>query len=267
MEKHTITGSLIMRKYVKTGIIVLFVSTLLFACSKNEEPSEPSQKTSPPKTETVVQSNQKTSNTKKPTSNYSSGALQVIAEPDNIAVLVNKHNQLPESFDPNDLIFPKIPYLKRATTEKRKLRKEAGLQLEKMVTAAKKDNTYLVGVSGYRSYDTQKVLFNYYVGRDGYEKARTYSALPGTSEHETGLSIDMTGKDGTCAASDCFGSKPEAKWIADHAHEYGFIIRYPKGKEKITGYKYEPWHIRYVGVAIAKEIKQKGITLEEYYGL
>src|SRR5690606_32371893 len=96
-------------------------------------------------------------------------------------------------------------------------------------------------------------------------KARTYSALPGTSEHETGLSIDITGKDGTCAAEDCFGKKPEAKWLAEQAQNFGYIIRYPKGKETITGYKYEPWHIRYVGEKIAKEITKKGITLEEYY--
>lgn len=92
-----------------------------------------------------------------------------------------------------------------------------------------------------------------------------YSAVPGHSEHQTGLAIDVSGSDGKCAASDCFAGTPEADWIAQHAPEYGFIIRYPEGKEAITGYKYEPWHIRYVGVDIAKDIAAQNLTLEEYF--
>jgi zinc D-Ala-D-Ala carboxypeptidase len=252
-----------MRKYFTTSITCCLISLISFGCINQAEPSK--LKVTPSTELTVVQSNQQFSNTKAPTKKSSPKQLKVVAQPNDIAVLVNKYNKLPESFNPKDLVFLNIPFLKRATTEKRKLRKEAAVQLEKMVNAAKKDNIYLKGVSGYRSYQTQKVLFNYYVKRDGYNKARTFSALPGTSEHETGLSIDMTGKDGTCAAEDCFGKKPEAKWLAEHAQDYGYIIRYPKGKESITGYKYEPWHIRYVGIKIAKEITQKGITLEEYY--
>jgi D-alanyl-D-alanine carboxypeptidase len=252
-----------MRKHIIIGICGLLLPLLLFGCSKKEESSKKSSQNQP--TETVVQKNKQSSNIKKPLPKYSTGKLQVIAQPDDIAVLVNKHNKLPESFDPKDLVSPNIPFLASASTEKRQLRKEAAIQLEKMVNAAKKDNIHLKGVSGFRSHKTQKVLFNTYVKRDGYAKARTYSALPGTSEHETGLSIDITGKDGTCAADDCFAQKPEAKWLAKHVQDFGYIIRYPKGKEKITGYKYEPWHIRYVGVKIAKEITQKGITLEEYY--
>ncbi|MBW7456192.1 M15 family metallopeptidase, partial [Paenibacillus sepulcri] len=81
---------------------------------------------------------------------------------------------------------------------------------------------------------------------------------------QTGLAIDVTGKDGKCAASDCFAGTPEAKWLAEHADEYGFIIRYPEGKEDITGYKYEPWHIRYVGKEIAKVVASEDLTLEQY---
>ncbi|WP_051271067.1 M15 family metallopeptidase [Shimazuella kribbensis] len=252
-----------MRTHITIGISCLLLPLVLFGCSKKEEPSKQSSKNQP--TETVVQNNKQSSNTRKPLPKYSTGKLQVIAQPDDISVLVNKHNSLPETFNPKDLASLNIPFLASASTEKRQLRKEAATQLEKMVNAAKKDNIYLKGVSGYRSHETQKALFNRYVKRDGYAKARTYSALPGTSEHETGLSIDITGKDGTCAADDCFAQKPEAEWLAKHVQDFGFIIRYPKGKEKVTGYKYEPWHIRYVGVKIAKELTIKGITLEEYY--
>lgn len=249
-----------MKKYFAISITCCLMSLISFGCL-NQTETKP--KTTPQE-KTAVQHNQ-SNTTKTPTKKPSSTQLQVIAQPDSIAVLVNKYNKLPETFSPKDLVSPNIPFLARATSEKRKLRKEAASQLEKMVNAAKKDNIYLKGVSGYRSNQTQKTLFDYYVKRDGYNKARTYSALPGTSEHETGLSIDVTGKDGTCAAEDCFGKKPEAKWLAEHAQDFGYIIRYPKGKEAITGYKYEPWHIRYVGVNIAKEITKKGITLEEYY--
>ncbi|MOA44670.1 D-alanyl-D-alanine carboxypeptidase [compost metagenome] len=89
--------------------------------------------------------------------------------------------------------------------------------------------------------------------------------MPGHSEHETGLSIDVSGSDGKCAIEDCFGNTAEAKWLGEHATEYGFIIRYPEGKESITGYKYEPWHLRYVGVEISSFIAENNITLEEYY--
>ncbi|MNC65163.1 D-alanyl-D-alanine carboxypeptidase [compost metagenome] len=89
--------------------------------------------------------------------------------------------------------------------------------------------------------------------------------MPGHSEHQTGLAIDLSGTDGKCAAESCFAGTKEANWLADHAAEYGFIIRYPEGKQAITGYMYEPWHVRYVGKDIAASIAERGITLEEYY--
>lgn len=193
--------------------------------------------------------------------------IEVVAEPASMAVLVNKQRKLPENYTPTDLVFPNVPYLLPKKSEKRKLRKEAAAALEALFAAAKADGVSLAGVSAYRSHTYQKALFNHYVQKDGVEKARTYSAVPGTSEHETGLAIDVSGIDGKCAATSCFADTKEAKWLAEHAQEYGFIIRYPEGKEAITGYMYEPWHLRYVGTEIAKEIKAQGITLEEYLGV
>lgn len=190
--------------------------------------------------------------------------IQVVADPNSMTVVVNKQFALPASYKPNDLVFPRVPFIPTATQEKRQLRKEAAAMLEKMFTAAKNSKLPLAGVSAYRSYNTQKQLFAHYVKQDGEEKARTYSAVEGTSEHETGLAIDVTSISGKCAATDCFGGTPEAKWLEQHAHEYGFIIRYPKGKEAITGYQYEPWHLRYVGVQVAQELRAQGLTLEEY---
>ncbi|MGG3563587.1 M15 family metallopeptidase [Neobacillus rhizosphaerae] len=191
-------------------------------------------------------------------------SLQVVSSPEAIPVLINKNHTLPDGYMPTDLVYPDIPFTFKKKTEKRKLRVKAALAIEKLFTGAKEDGVGLLGVSAYRSHEAQTVLFNYYVSLDGYEAARTYSAIPGTSEHETGLAIDVTGGDGKCAAEDCFAGTPEADWLEKHAAEYGFIIRYPNGKDAVTGYKYEPWHLRYVGKSIAKQIMNRGITLEEY---
>jgi D-alanyl-D-alanine carboxypeptidase len=191
-------------------------------------------------------------------------AVTVVADPDSITVLLNKHFALPKNYRPKDLTYPAVPFLNPKKSEKQLMRKEAAQALEKLFAAAKKDGITLMGVSAFRSYASQEVLFNYYVKQDGEEKARTYSALPGTSEHQTGLAIDVSGTDRKCAAADCFAGTREAAWLEQHAAEYGFIIRYPRGKEAITGYQYEPWHIRYVGKKIAEEIMGKKITLEEY---
>ena len=179
--------------------------------------------------------------------------LQTLAEPENISVLVNKEYSLPEDYQPADLVYPNVDFIFEEKIEKRMMRAEAAEALQKMFAAAETQNLHLAGVSAYRSHQTQQSLFDNYVNRDGLEKAKTYSALPGTSEHETGLAIDVTTADGACAAQDCFGDTSEAKWLAEHGHEYGFIIRYPEGKENITGYKYEPWHIRYVGLMLQQK--------------
>ena len=117
--------------------------------------------------------------------------------------------------------------------------------------------------SGYRSYSYQEGLYNRYSAVDGMAQADTYSARPGHSEHQTGLCFDLN------SVTDKFATTDEGKWVNDNAYLYGFIIRYPKGKESITGYKYESWHLRYVGVELATKLYNNGnwLTMEEYYGL
>lgn len=131
----------------------------------------------------------------------------------------------------------------------------------KMKEAAAKEGLNLWIASGYRSYDYQNNLYNNYVKRDGQEKADTYSARPGHSEHQTGLCFDLN------QVNDTFANTPESAWVNEHAHEYGFIVRYPRGKESITGYKYEPWHLRYLGADLAASVYNSGLCLEEYLGI
>ena len=158
-------------------------------------------------------------------------------------LLANKTYSLPASYDPKGLT------------------KETSAAFKKMQTAAYKDGISLWVCSGYRSYYDQKYLYNMYCNRDGKAVADKYSARPGYSDHQTGMAIDVNN------ASDSFGGTREAKWLANNCAKYGFIIRYPKGKEAYTGYQYEPWHIRYVGTPLAQNITNSGLSLEEYFGI
>jgi zinc D-Ala-D-Ala carboxypeptidase len=144
---------------------------------------------------------------------------------------------------------------------------QATEDLKKMFEAAANDGVELVFGSGYRSYELQKQFYDSYVAQDGQEAADRYSARPGTSEHQTGLTVDITSPSGQCHLEICFEDMPEGQWLKANAHTYGFIIRYLDGKEHITGYQYEPWHLRYVGEDLATELHDSGETMEEFFGL
>ncbi len=138
-------------------------------------------------------------------------------------------------------------------------------QLIKMFADAKQAGISLYVVSGYRSFDYQIGLFERYRQKNGFEMANRFSALPGQSEHQTGLVVDMVDANSNMSLDQSFEDTDAFKWLDVHAHQYGFILSYPKGKEAITGYVYEPWHYRFVGSAeVATDIKQRGLTLEQY---
>ncbi len=135
------------------------------------------------------------------------------------------------------------------------------IQFEKLTAAAALEGLNIYFASGFRSYDYQSEIYNGYVSDYGQASADTFSARPGYSEHQSGLAIDVNSID------DSFAGTPEAIWLAEHCYEYGFILRYPQGKQDITGYKYEPWHIRYVGTDLSYPIYESGLTVEEYFGI
>ncbi|WP_335871628.1 M15 family metallopeptidase [Bacillus sp. 2205SS5-2] len=183
---------------------------------------------------------------------------------DSEMALINKQYFLPNDYIPADLIEPNVPFTFEEDLPKKLLVKEAALALEEMFAAAKNENVELLAASGYRSFDQQKTLFAWYADTHGEEEANKFSARAGQSEHQSGLAMDVSSKSVAYDLTEAFGETPEGKWVATHAAEYGFIVRYPKGKEAITGYKYEPWHLRYVGKEMAREIESEGLTLEEY---
>lgn len=142
---------------------------------------------------------------------------------------------------------------------------EARAAFNEMAAAALLDDIRLVAFSTYRSFERQQEIYARYVGNDGQEAADRYSARPGYSEHQTGLAFDIGEENAEQHfARESFGETAAGKWVAEHAHTYGFILRYPKGKEKITGYMYEPWHFRYIGKEKAQAVYVSGLTLEEY---
>ncbi|MEG2457379.1 MAG: M15 family metallopeptidase [Bacilli bacterium] len=183
--------------------------------------------------------------------------IKTIKDTTNPLIIVNKYNALPEDYEPNDLV--KISSDK--TFKEEYIKSNVLSSINKMFDDAKKDNINMYIVSGYRTSSYQEKLYNKYVLNDGVLKADTYSARKRHSEHETGYAIDITSSNGSL---DDFINTKEYTYLLDHAHLYGFIQRYTKEKENITGYKCEPWHYRYVGIEHAKIIKEKNITLEEY---
>lgn len=190
----------------------------------------------------------------------------IIQNPQNTLSLVNKIFGLPSNYIPGDLVRPNVQFsFGEEKLEKSLMRQEAAESLEKMFVAARNEGIDLAAVSGYRSYGRQDVLFNAEVQRVGEEKAQEAVAVPGYSEHQTGLTMDISSKNNNFNLDERFGSTKEGVWLAHNAHKFGFIQRYPKGKESITGYMYEPWHYRYVGVEAAEDIYNNKWTLEEYF--
>ena len=184
--------------------------------------------------------------------------IKDVKNPNDTLVLVNKNNKLKNDFIPSNLIELDLRY----SNYEKYFKKEAELAFYKLSEDAKKLDYRIIVVSAYRSYTYQEKLFDYYVKEKGIDYALNCSAKAGHSEHQTGLAIDVEGSN---FDYDLFSKSKEFEWMKNNAYKYGFILRYPKGKEDITGFKYEPWHYRYVGKDIAKYIYEKNITLEEYF--
>ena len=190
-----------------------------------------------------------------------------ITDPASPWVIVNKSNPLsPRDYAPSDLRAPNVALSASASSARMQLRDQAATALEAMFAAATSDGHKLRVDSAYRSYTYQKTVNDRIVAQIGQTAADRESARPGYSEHQTGWAVDVGPKSGGCNLSACFGDLPSGIWVAENAHRYGFIVRYGKTQEAITGYTYEPWHLRYVGVALATEIASRDmITLEAFF--
>ncbi|MDQ0731416.1 M15 family metallopeptidase [Arthrobacter sp. B1I2] len=182
-------------------------------------------------------------------------------------VIVNKHRPLnPADYVPADLAQPAVAI--SAAGEAALLNSTTAAAAEAMFASAAADGVAMVLASGYRSYGTQVTTYNGYVAARGQADADTASARPGHSEHQTGWAFDIADGGGACSFQPCFADQPAASWAKANGHRFGFVVRYPWMLHPITGYYYEPWHLRYVGVEAATDMVNRGIgTLEEYFGL
>jgi D-alanyl-D-alanine carboxypeptidase len=193
-----------------------------------------------------------------------------IDQADSIWVVVNKQRQIsPLKYQPESLAFPAFPKPKVQNPFGLQMREEAAVATVELATAmAEAGKGTLILNSGFRGYKNQQGLYNRTRDTRGLAVAEKLSARPGHSEHQLGLAADFSARGQGCVILTCFGNTEAGRWLEQNAYKYGFILRYPKGFRAITGFQYEPWHFRYVGVELATELNVKGIkTLEEFWGL
>ncbi|OOP60656.1 peptidase M15 [Arthrobacter sp. SRS-W-1-2016] len=182
-------------------------------------------------------------------------------------VIVNKHRPLtPLQFVPADLVQPRVQLA--VSGEASLLNSTTAAAAEKLFAAATSAGVTLTLASGYRSFQTQTATYNGYASTRGQASADTASARPGFSEHQTGWAFDIGDGGGACSFEPCFADQPAAVWAKANAYKFGFVVRYPWMLNDVTGYYYEPWHLRFIGVEAATDMSKRGIgTLEEYFGL
>jgi D-alanyl-D-alanine carboxypeptidase len=184
-----------------------------------------------------------------------------ISDDSSVLRLINAEHRLAPEYVPSDLALPDVSLDSRNPESQLRLRADAAQALERMFAAAKEEEDLdLQLASGYRPYSTQEAIYNSAGGEN-----QTLVAVPGGSEHQSGLAADIKREDFVCRLEECFGNQPEGIWSAGNAHRFGYILRYPEGKEDITGISYEAWHFRYVGEELAKILHDENLTLEEYY--
>lgn len=185
------------------------------------------------------------------------------SQPSSLWTVVSKTLAIPLTYVPAQLVIPDVEERSDKSIEERSVRSDIATPLKTMFMAAATDSHALMIGSAYRSAALQKMYFDNYAAVSGAEAANQYSARPGESEHQTGLAVDISTVSRNCYLNECFTSTPDGQWLATNAYTYGFTLRYPKDKEAITGYQFEPWHYRYVGIDFATALHESGMTLDE----
>ncbi|MDR7346862.1 D-alanyl-D-alanine carboxypeptidase [Enteractinococcus fodinae] len=246
------------------GVVILFCS----ACSPattDESSSSPTTEVSPHQTPEGEQPSEHVSSSPDESvpSHETTRPSEASFNPESNHVLVNKQHELEiEDFEPPDLVALNVPQQYGG----QQLREEPAVALEELVADAADDGIELWVTTAYRDFAHQQALYEQRLAELGQEAADKFTARPGYSEHQTGLAVDMSFAGNTdCNLRECFAETEQGQWLAEHVARFGFIIRYPEGAESITGYSYEPWHLRYVGVPTAHEVTEQDVTLEEYW--
>jgi D-alanyl-D-alanine carboxypeptidase len=247
-----------------TILVGVLVPKEVLESENNQEGSNSKKENLSPskKDEILISSNLTIKPSVQRTPSTKSANVIVTNKGDNLLVLINKNVRLPETYEPEDL----VPLGSKVAVSRpsMRLRVEALRMLEKMAKAAEKDGVNLVVTSAYRSFWEQQATFSHWVGVLGV--AQDLSASPGHSQHQLGTTIDFTSNRINYGLSREFEEVKEGNWMELNSYKYGFVLSYPKGKEAITGYQYEPWHYRYIGVENARGMADSGLILEEFLG-
>jgi D-alanyl-D-alanine carboxypeptidase len=240
-------------KFVAIALLIIIIGVVYSTYKKTVRHTSPNKQTGKSTTQTAV---------------FDKTTLSV-TDPASLWVVVNKQRPLqPADFVPADLVNPRIQLRLSASNEEMKLRQPAATALETMAAAAKSQGLSLMVASGYRSYKLQQTVYGNYVKTQGQATADTQSARPGFSEHQTGLAVDLEPASRICEVDQCFAQTPEGKWLASHAYEFGFVMRYQATTQSVVGYEYEPWHFRFVGKDLAAELhKEHFPPLETFFNL
>ena len=244
--------------------LVLIIGFVIYANNSSEDTDNQTQTQVQPQPQTAIQQkdNSQSAN-QKATFNKKQHSL---TKPNSPWVIVNKKRGIPIDYKP-EIIVPNVRLRLARSSQQMQISDTITANIQAMFAKASQDGVTLVFGSGYRSGALQQQFYNSYVTKDGRQAADTYSARPGHSEHQTGLAFDVTSPNQTCHLEICFADTKQGRWVKSNAHQYGFIIRYQQNKQAITGYQYEPWHLRYVGKELATEVYKAQLTLEEFFGL
>ena len=254
--------------YVLIGLIIVLIGLIIFGITLLLTPTDVNGPT-PSKPSAMVTPSPLATTTPIPTVDPTPQPSYDTTNPDSITVIANKKHSIGQ-YEPDDLVAVSHP----GSNGTQYMRQEAANAMEAMLTAADEDGVILYTQSGYRSYNTQVSLWQSYANRDGVDAADTYSSRAGYSDHQTGLAMDIMGINtrmnesdrSDCPIEQCEGSEASL-WLKENAADYGFIMRFPPGKQEITGYVSEWWHYRYVGVELAQTITNNGLTMEEYFNV
>jgi D-alanyl-D-alanine carboxypeptidase len=198
-----------------------------------------------------------------PSSTPFQARVEDYTQPSSLWALVNKTHPIPITYAPAGLVLPDVPERTDKSIEERSLRSDAAGPVKHMFDAATADGHSLMIASAYRSATLQKTYFNNYAAISGVAAANLYSAFPGQSEHQTGLAIDISSVSRNCYLDTCFMKTLDGIWLAANGYKYGFVLRYPEGKTDITGYNFEPWHYRYVGIDLATALYKSGLVMDQ----
>ncbi len=231
--------------------------------SSSPAPSPTPSGSPSPKPTSSKPTSPKPTSSKTPTPSFDKTAHS-IDNADSIWVVVNKLRALdPIDYAPDDLVYPDV-----VNINNQPMRQQTADALVAMFDAASADDIGLTVQSAYRSYETQVSVYAGWVDSEGQEAADLTSARPGHSEHQTGLAVDVSGSSGECSLQICFGETVYGKWLAENSWKYGFIVRYPDGFTDVTGYEYEGYHMRFVGITLATEMHDTKVpTLEQFFDL